>query len=90
MVYKLRHLYTITVFRTIVFFRLVLQLYKKSSLMQRSINCKYLPTLIKREKIFKISLISETARDLARKLPLPIVCGYNRNENIEKLLPSCL
>ena len=60
--------------------------------MQRSINCKYLPTLKEKERKYSkyVSLISETARDLARKLPLPIVCGYNRNENIEKLLPSCL
>ena len=35
-------------------------------------------------------LISEAERDLAGKLPPPIVCGYNRNENIEKVLPSCV
>ena len=45
---------------------------------------------VKKDKMLKLYLISEAARDLARKLPLPIVCGYNRNENIEKLLPSCL
>ena len=49
-------------------------------------NCCYAYAV----KFVHTYLISEAERDLAGKLPPPIVCGYNRNENIEKVLPSCV